>query len=131
MSVLVHGTPVAGPIAAPNLSMAKGLAAERARTVLSDPTSPHFLSRVCICTRKGTAAKPLPPALPLDVPDKKELNDETDEGFAILAQILVDEIEDPVPSSEEETDSGEQTDGDWDSELEVERMMEVDPVPLQ
>ena len=128
--MLVHGTTVAGPVAAPNLSMAKGLAAERARTVLSDPASPHFLSRVCVCIRKGPAAKPLPPALPLDVPDKKELNDETDEGFAILAQILVDEIEDPVPYSEEDADSGEQTDEDWDEETEVERMMEVDSAPL-
>ncbi|KAI1783424.1 hypothetical protein LXA43DRAFT_1187033 [Ganoderma leucocontextum] len=129
-SVLVHGTTVAGPIAAPNLSMAKGLAAERARTVLSDPASPHFLSRMCTCTRKGPAAKPLPPALPLDVPDKTELNDETVEGFAMLAQILVDEIEDQVPSSEEDADSGEQTDEDTDEETEVERMMDVDPGPL-
>ena len=128
--MLVHGTIVAGPVAAPNLSMAKGLAAERARAVLSDPASPHFLSRMCVCTRKGPAAKPLPPALPLDVPDKKELNDETNEGFAMLAQILVDEIEDPLPASEEDTDSGEQTDEDCDEELEVERMMQVDSSSL-
>ncbi|TBU24821.1 hypothetical protein BD309DRAFT_1080474 [Dichomitus squalens] len=127
MSVLVHDTIVAGPLAAPNLSMAKGLAAERARAVLADPESPHFLSRVCTCPKKGKAAKRPPSPLPMDVPDKKELSDETTEGFAMLAQILVEETKERVVPVEDDhgTDAVSE---DWIEEREVEEMMEVEVV---
>jgi endoribonuclease Dicer len=49
MTVLVHGTVVAGPVVATSLSVAKVLASERALTILSDATSEKTLSRLCIC----------------------------------------------------------------------------------
>ena len=125
MSVLVHNTVVAGPLAAPNLSMAKGLAAERARQVLEDPESPYLLARICTCPRKTKAAKPPPEPLPLDVPDKKELDDETDEGFAMLAQILLDETEEQVAPVEDD-ESASASEEDLLEERQVEQMMEVD-----
>ncbi|KAI0668445.1 hypothetical protein C8Q78DRAFT_1081310 [Trametes maxima] len=94
VSVLVHDIVVAGPIAAPNLSMAKGLAAEEARRVLDDPESPHHLSRVCKCREE----KPTPEEALLDV-EVDELDDETNEGFAMLAQIRLEETEEPDMAS--------------------------------
>ncbi|RPD59261.1 hypothetical protein L226DRAFT_510467 [Lentinus tigrinus ALCF2SS1-7] len=132
MSVLVHGKTVAGPVAARELSLAKGLASDLARAVLSDPDSPHHLSRVCECPKKGaphsgqTQAQPQEP-LPLDVPDKDELDDETDEGFFILARILLEETQEPVVEEEEEPGSdSERTEGNWVEEEEVAKMMQVD-----
>ncbi|KAI0700535.1 hypothetical protein C8T65DRAFT_657631 [Cerioporus squamosus] len=131
MSVLVHGKTVAGPIAARELSLAKGLAAEKARAVLSDPDSPRHLSRVCECRKKGAPSPEHPQSepkeeLPLDVPDKEDLDDETDEGFAMLARILVEETQEPAVEEEEESDSEEEhTDEDWVEEVEVEMMMEM------
>ncbi|KAI0324687.1 hypothetical protein GY45DRAFT_1364938 [Cubamyces sp. BRFM 1775] len=112
MSVLVHETTVAGPIAAPNLSMAKGLAAEEARRVLDDPSSPHHLSRVCVCGMEQVKEDE-PVELPPEVV-KEELDDETHEGFAILAQILIEETEDPElkTADEDEIAEREQTDGE-------------------
>lgn len=49
MTVLVHGTAVAGPVVASSLSVAKFLASERALTILSDVTSDRALSRLCTC----------------------------------------------------------------------------------
>ncbi|KAI0648351.1 hypothetical protein C8Q79DRAFT_906449 [Trametes meyenii] len=90
MSVLVHDTVVAGPIAAPNLSMAKGLAAEEARRVLGDPDSPHHLSSICRCGKEEPAAE----EELLDA-EMDELDDETKEGFAVLARIQLEEVEEP------------------------------------
>ena len=61
--------------------------------------------------------------MPLDVPDKKDLDDETDEGFAMLARILIDETEDPVVAEEEISEAEELHDEDWVDEEEVERLM--------
>ncbi|KAI0373238.1 hypothetical protein BV20DRAFT_963060 [Pilatotrama ljubarskyi] len=133
MSVLVHDTIVAGPIAAPNLSMAKGLAAEEARRVLDDPDSPFHLSRVCICGKESESAMEEEPAeVPLDV-DMSELDDETKEGFAILARILLEETDElSPPPAPKEVDGGadEQAslaaEDETMEEREVEEMMEID-----
>ena len=50
VAVLVHGSTVAGPFAAPSIRVAKGLAAESALAVLQDMTSPHSLTRLCSCS---------------------------------------------------------------------------------
>ncbi|KAI9059720.1 hypothetical protein FKP32DRAFT_1595995 [Trametes sanguinea] len=138
MTVLVHGTVVAGPIPAPNLSMAKGLVAEEARRVLDDPESPFHLSKVCVC-RKEVAVAEEPPAVevPADVA-KEELDDETTQGFAMLARILFEEVEEPTHSVSDDKEADGQDDGEADGiesvadgnetmeELEVEDMMQVD-----
>ncbi|KAI8999078.1 hypothetical protein BD414DRAFT_527097 [Trametes punicea] len=134
MSVLVHGIMVAGPIPAPNLSMAKGLAAEEARRVLDDPESPHHLSRVCICGKEVTMKEDSTEA-PEDV-DKDELDDETDEGFAMLARILFEEFADPdVPvagmAGAEDIVSDDVAlvhpeENETTEEIEVEEMMQID-----
>ncbi|KAI0355038.1 hypothetical protein OH77DRAFT_1425091 [Trametes cingulata] len=133
MSVLVHDTTVAGPVAAANLSMAKGLAAEEARRVLDDPESPFHLSRVCVCGKESEAAmEEEPTEVTLDV-DKSELDDETTGGFAILARIMLEETEEQ--SSTPALQDGDLEDDEMDSppaedetmeEREVEEMMEVD-----
>ena len=164
MSVLVHGTTVAGPLASRNLPMAKGLAAERAREVLADPESEHYLPRICTCAKRGRTraarkararmameeaearlasteeavaeamglldvAEEAEEETPLDLPDKEELDDETNEGFAMLARLLLEEKEGRVPDVCGEDDSvGDDgyADGDLAEELEVERMIESD-----
>ncbi|KAI0831673.1 hypothetical protein BC628DRAFT_1311344 [Trametes gibbosa] len=101
MAVLVHGIAVAGPIPAPNTSMAKGLAAEEARRVLDDPESPHYLPRTCVCGKEEMAVEEEEVAVEvaMDV-DKAELDDETTQGFATLARITLDEVEQPAPPAE-------------------------------
>ena len=66
---------------------------------------------------------------PLDLPDKEELDDETNEGFAMLARLLLEEKEGHMPDVCDEHDSvGDDgyADGDLAEELEVERMIESD-----
>ena len=164
MSVLVHGITVAGPTAARNLPLAKGLAAEAARSTLSSPESPHFLPRLCTCAKRGAAKAARKAAklaaqeaadeeeatraveealrgmdvdddvdgeeetLSLDMPRKEELDDETNEGFAILARVLLDEAEGrgQEESSEDETDGDAYLNEELADEEEIERMMKVD-----
>ena len=164
MSVIVHGVTVAGPLAARNLPMAKGLAAERAQVVLADPESEFYLPRLCTCARKGAAkaarkaaakaaaeaakeAEGIEPEqeisealervvmggdekeFPLDTPAKEELDDETEEGFAMLARVVLEEIEGRAPTEDPEehgSDGGYADDESVTEELEVEHMMNVD-----
>ncbi|KAI0628716.1 hypothetical protein C8Q77DRAFT_1145050 [Trametes polyzona] len=148
MSVLVHDTTVAGPMPAPNMSMAKGLAAEEARRVLDDPESPFYLPRICVCAQEAEArAKAAAEeaaaesvqddaSAPMDVDvdvDASELDDETTDGFATIARILLDTTEETpsdsegTPVSEDDNDSDliveDEDEGDA---MEVEEMMEVD-----
>lgn len=99
MSVIVHDFAVVGPISAANLSLAKGLAAERARQVLEDPDSPYLLSRICDCKEamavEGEAivyGQQLPI---IDISPDQKLDDETEEGFATLAQLVMSEVVNP------------------------------------
>lgn len=150
MAVLVHGVTVAGPLPASNLSMAKGMAAEHARAVLSDPDSPHYLAKLCVCAQeRARAAEEAALAKAAasvtvaateeaegEVEDeltKEEIDDETDEGFAMLARITLDEMEDPVADDVEDVDDAEDRDvedehdedPDSNEEREVQRMMEI------
>jgi hypothetical protein len=51
ISVVVHDTVVVGPLGGSNLSLAKGLAAERARIELDNPKGRFFLGKICTCHR--------------------------------------------------------------------------------
>jgi len=99
IAILVHDAMVAGPVTAANLSLAKGLAAERARTVLEDPNSEHCLSRLCDCGKKmdvdATAAVGSDVDIDLQRKSEVALNDETEEGFAKIAEMTRVEFEDP------------------------------------
>ena len=100
IAILVHDVMVAGPVTAANLSLAKGLAAERARTVLEDPNSEHCLSRLCDCGKKMdidvTAAARSDVDIDLQRKSEVALNDETEEGFAKIAEMTRVEFEDPL-----------------------------------
>ena len=89
---------VAGPVTAANLSLAKGLAAERARTVLEDPNSEHCLLRLCDCGKKmdvdASAAAGLDADIDLQRKSDVVLSDETEEGFAKIAEMTRVEFED-------------------------------------
>jgi endoribonuclease Dicer len=92
VSVVVHDVVVVGPITATNLSLSKGLAAERARTVLADSTFDKSLEKLCDCVRDLAAA--VPEAAEVIIADDTtplKLTDETEEGFAAIAkQKLLD-----------------------------------------
>ncbi|KAH9857576.1 hypothetical protein C2E23DRAFT_720089 [Lenzites betulinus] len=143
MAVIVHDIAVAGPIPAPNISMAKGLAAEEARRVLDDPESPYYLPRICVCGKEkeekeeAMAVEEEEDAVEIELDmDKLDLNDETTEGFATLARITLDEVEQPVlPAEDDDADDQEGEDDEEigpelavedreaSEELEVEEMM--------
>ena len=98
VAILVHDIMVAGPVTAANLSLAKGLAAERARAILEDPNSEHCLSRLCNCGKKMNIDTNKTAAVDVDVelqckPDIT-LSDETEEGFAKIAEMTRVEFED-------------------------------------
>ncbi|KAI0792736.1 hypothetical protein C8Q75DRAFT_579347 [Abortiporus biennis] len=96
ISVIVHELAVVGPINATSLTLAKGLASERAQQVLEDPESPYALSKICNCAEEALKLKNLAQqeetkAKELEEDDGK-LDDETQEGFAALAQRAVSEV---------------------------------------
>jgi endoribonuclease Dicer len=99
VAILVHDIMVAGPVTAANLSLAKGLAAERARTVLEDPTSQHCLARLCDCGKKMDVDATMVISVDADIDIKGKpdiaLNDETEEGFAKIAEMTRVEFVDP------------------------------------
>lgn len=119
-SILVHDIVIIGPITAGNLSLAKGLAAEKARSVLGDPNSEYSLLKLCNCLRKMDMDPVKPPDVEADVeklrPEPHEkpesvLNDETEEGFAKLAELTrvkFEGIDTSGSEVEEDTDSDEQ-----------------------
>ncbi|KAI6036993.1 hypothetical protein BKA83DRAFT_4170530 [Pisolithus microcarpus] len=103
ISVVVHDVVVVGPITATNLSLSKGLAAERARILLNDPNFEMNLTRLCDC---GKAVPERPSQTDDSVESAAEetsdLTDETEEGFATLAKQKLDE--DYAPSENEDVD---------------------------
>ena len=107
------------PIRVRTKGVAKALAAELALNVLKDESSGYHLPRLCDCNSKGSEAK-----LIADVDEDEEeeeggregptgdlvQEDETEEGFALLAQCLVRERE--GRSRGAVTDQGESSDMD-------------------
>lgn len=117
--------------------MAKGLAAERARSVLSDPDSPHYLPRLCTCdsVKKGRSRKRQSAAEELDERveaeiDLKALDDETEEGFAGLAKVIAEELGDAQALDAADTTDEEGLEEEWMEEAEVERMMELEKMHI-
>lgn len=91
VAVLVHDLDVSGPFHTGSMSLSKGLASERALLVLDDPISEYHLSRMCDC-KKALAIVPSPIA-DADVEEVADLvDDSTEEGFALLAQIKLDKV---------------------------------------
>ena len=127
ISVIVHDLAVVGPIPASNMSLAKGLAAERAKEVLGDPNSPYRLSYLCDCAEEAKAAEAARHAEEaVDGVEAKKLDDETEEGFAALAQIVLTGVQTEEASP---TAVGADSDEDevaMDIEVEEEMEMEID-----
>ena len=127
--VMVHGITVTEPIRARTKAVSKALAAELALKVLEDESSDYHLPRLCNCNVQGGEIKPR-----VDIVEEEEgegdaggggeeqvedpvQKDETEEGFAALAQCLVNAREGSPPGAE--TDRGGSSDMDI-SEDEVE-----------
>ncbi|KAH9918392.1 uncharacterized protein BXZ73DRAFT_92224 [Epithele typhae] len=156
VSVLVHDVTVVAPMAAPNNSMAKGLASEAARRVLADPESEHYLRRlsaeitpwpnhvdmegvegveetaggvVDVGDMDDESAEVEKEAFDAKAVNKEELDDETVEGFAMLARTLFEGTNVLVLEDEDdatEDDEYAELDHDTADEREVERMLELD-----
>ena len=99
--MMVHRIAVTEPIRARTKAVSKALAAELALKVLEDESSEYYLPRLCDCNIKGSEVKPR-----VDTVEDEEREeggaeegdeeraedpvhgDETEEGFAALAQRL-------------------------------------------
>ncbi|THH21092.1 hypothetical protein EW146_g384 [Bondarzewia mesenterica] len=123
--VLVHDRVVVGPITASRLSVAKAFACEKARLLLQDDIFPQSLQRICDCSPPNTRKdrRTARGALEKDVPAP---NDETEEGYAALAERTLDEFRAPEETQWVNDDSGEL---EWEvdrlEEQEVEQMITV------
>ena len=94
MSIIVHDFAVVGPIPAANISLAKGLAAERARQVMEDPESPYYLPKICDCkTHEEECEHAVQDAE--ETEEAKRLDDETEAGFAAMARAALAEVQPP------------------------------------
>lgn len=108
------------------MSLTKGLAAERAHSILNSSTSPHRLSLICDCSnqRQNDVAAEVELG-----EDMRTLDDETEEGFAALAQVIHQEVNDSAVDTQRDTGENME-DGDdistWGDEQEVEDMMQID-----
>ena len=129
--VMVHGIAVTEPIRARTKAVSKALAAELALKVLEEKSSDYHLPRLCDCAAKGSGIKPTVNVREEEEEEEEEdsekggrglvedlvQKDETEEGFAVLAQRLVNARE--GRSLGAEVDRGESSDMDI-SEDEVE-----------
>ncbi|KAL4065225.1 hypothetical protein V8B97DRAFT_1946194 [Scleroderma yunnanense] len=127
VSVVVHEIIVVGPITASNLSLSKGLAAERARNLLSDPNFEMNLARLCSCGR-ALAEVPLGSDDSIesivDALAAPRLSDETEEGFATLAKQKLEEDYVPNQNDDETEDIEQGEDGEDGSNIDGEPMEE-------
>src|ERR1700742_811582 len=99
---MVHGIAVTEPIRAKTKAVSKALAAELALKVLEDESSDYYFPRLCDCNIKASEVKPRVNAVENEeeredggAEEKGEEQaedlvhgDETEEGFAALAQCL-------------------------------------------
>ncbi|KAG6332184.1 hypothetical protein ID866_6907 [Astraeus odoratus] len=112
--VIVHNIAVVGPITAANLSLSKGLAAERARNLLTDPNFEMNLAHLCDCKKRVPEVPPdSDDALDaiVDALAAPKLTDETEEGFATLAKQKLEEEYVPSENADDEQ-SAEEEDGE-------------------
>jgi endoribonuclease Dicer len=108
------------------MSLSKGLASERAREVLNNPSSEFYLPLLCDCGKVvAKVVETMASNISALDEDLQPLDDGTEEGFAVLAQIQLDE------NNSSETDvkpddidiSEEEDDLDWLEEQAVEDML--------
>jgi endoribonuclease Dicer len=134
MSIIVHDFAVVGPIPASNISLAKGLAAERARQVLEDPESPYFLSRICDCREHDAGGDVAMSDGVADVEPGKKPDDETEEGFAALARAALAEVEETGTTTREvkhgQAEDSEDIDIIEDPDLDIERIIDEDKMEI-
>lgn len=102
----MHDVVVVGPITATNLSLSKGLAAERARNALADPAYDKCLEKLCNCRHKSAAAVPeaTEAGAEVDLVDPSNLTDETEEGFAAISKL---KLQDGVVEASQEREEFE------------------------
>ncbi|THH08707.1 hypothetical protein EW145_g2529 [Phellinidium pouzarii] len=93
VAVLVHGHTVAGPIRAANISLAKGLASEKAKATLSDDMSEFALHRICDCLQADETISDSEPDLPIRDIREKDLDYESENGFALAGRVRLEEVE--------------------------------------
>ncbi|KIJ63284.1 hypothetical protein HYDPIDRAFT_113252 [Hydnomerulius pinastri MD-312] len=115
VSVIVHDITVVGPITAANLSLSKGLVAERARALLGDPNYEMSLARLCDCGKAMEVSQDIPAEPPVvDEVAGLKVTDETEEGFATLAKQKLEQdyvpSGDDVPEISEEAEETEEVD---------------------
>ncbi|KIK99753.1 hypothetical protein PAXRUDRAFT_822437 [Paxillus rubicundulus Ve08.2h10] len=110
VSVIVHDIVVVGPITAGNLSLSKGLAAERARALLGDPSFEMNLARLCDCRKTTEEPMDIYPELTGDETAPK-ITDETEEGFATIAKQKLEEDYLPLTEVPEELEDDPEDDG--------------------
>ncbi|KAF9239687.1 hypothetical protein BU15DRAFT_46430 [Melanogaster broomeanus] len=101
VSVIVHDIAIVGPITAGNLSLSKGLAAERARALLGDPDFEMNLARLCDCGKTTEEPMDICPE-PSGDEIASKTTDETEEGFATIAKQKLEEEYTPVTEAPEE-----------------------------
>ena len=102
----MHDITVAGPIVnSKHTSKAKTIVSAEALNILSDPGSSLSLNRICDCGKTiGPRAE-----TPLEDCREKDLDDQTEAGFAQLGQMRLKEVM-PVPEVTAACDEPEQTD---------------------
>jgi len=125
VSVIVHDIAVVGPITATNLSLSKGLAAERARNLLCDPNFGMNLTRLCNCGKTPIVVSPDSDDLIDSIVDAlaaPRLSDETEEGFATLAK---QKLEEDYASNQDGVEDVEQGEEEADDEF------DIDGVPME
>ena len=124
---MVHGIAVTEPIRARTNAVSKALAAELALKALEDESSDYHLSRLCDCSATGGKVKPTVDIGEEEGEEEEEeggegggegegpaedpvQKDETEEGFAMLVQRLVNAREGRSPGAR--ADNGESSDMD-------------------
>jgi len=103
ISVIVHEIVIVGPVSAANLSLAKGRASEEARAILQDPEHEHYLPKVCQCAQAIAVGSQEDAEQSVDE-DLKALDDETEEGFALMARKKLIEMESDRMKHEEDVE---------------------------
>ncbi|KZT24079.1 P-loop containing nucleoside triphosphate hydrolase protein [Neolentinus lepideus HHB14362 ss-1] len=103
ISVIVHEIVIVGPVSAANLSLAKGRASEEARTILQDPEHEHYLPKICQCAQALAVDSQDDAEQSVDE-DLKALDDETEEGFALMARKKLVEMESDRMKHEEDVE---------------------------